>query len=267
MSDKIINIITNEIKFSLDISNLLKKELEKYNYIVSDEYSPDAELNISVGGDGSFLRCLHKNNFPSIPIIGMNTGSLGFYPELSPKDITSFAREYHGGNFVINKLNLLQSEICSEKDSYTIYALNDIAIKGDKSRTIHLDVFIDYNHLQTVSGDGIIVSTPMGSSAYNYSSGGSIVYPSLNTMQVTPIAPLNSNAYRCLSSSIIVPPDLHIIIVPEYRYIENVVFSVDGEEINFDKVTHANFSVSKKQINMLSIGSFNYWKVIKEKFL
>jgi NAD+ kinase len=107
----------------------------------------------------------------------------------------------------------------------------------------------------------------MGSSAYNYSSGGSIVYPSLNTMQVTPIAPLNSNAYRCLSSSIIVPPDLHIIIVPEYRYIENVVFSVDGEEINFDKVTHANFSVSKKQINMLSIGSFNYWKVIKEKFL
>jgi NAD+ kinase len=66
---------------------------------------------------------------------------------------------------------------------------------------------------------------------------------------------------------VIVPPELHIIIVPEYKYIEKVVFSLDGEQMNFEKVTHANFSVSKKFINMISMGTFNYWKVIKEKFL
>ncbi|MBN2285563.1 MAG: NAD(+)/NADH kinase [Tissierellales bacterium] len=267
MKNKLINIIANTNKFSKEIYLQLKQELENHDYFIPDEYHPEAELNISIGGDGSFLRCLRHNDFPQIPIIGMNTGNLGFYPELSPKDISSFAIEYSQGHYSINKINLLQCEIYSEKETYTVYALNDIAIKGDKTKTIHLDIFIDYNHLQTVSGDGIIVSTPFGSSAYNYSAGGSLVYPSLNAIQITPIAPLNSNAYRCLSSSIVLPPELNVVIVPEYKYIENVVFSVDGEQYNFDKVNHANFFISQSHINMLSMGSFNYWKVIREKFL
>jgi len=266
-NNRIINIITNNNSYSIEIAAQLKYELTRYHYHVSEEYNPSAELNISVGGDGSFLRALRNNDFPSIPIIGVNTGNLGFYPELSPKDIQSFAKDYSLGQYSINKLPLLQCEICSEEVVHTVYALNDIAIKGDQTKTIHLDVFIDYNHLETVSGDGVIVSMPMGSSAYNYSSGGSLVYPSLNTMQLTPIAPLNSNAYRCLSSSIIVPPDLNIIIVPEYKYIEKIVFSLDGEQVNYEKVTHSNFFVSQKTIKIISMGTFNYWKVIKEKFL
>src|SRR5665648_371241 len=185
---KIINILKNNNNFSIEIANILKTELEKYDYIISDDYSNDAVLNISVGGDGAFLRSLRNNDFPEIPIIGVNTGNLGFYPKLSPKDIQTFAKEYNDGNFEINKLFLLQCEIYSETETHLVFALNDIAIKSDKAKTIHLDVFVDYNHLQTVSGDGIIISTPMGSSAYNYSAGGSIVYPSLKTLQITPIA-------------------------------------------------------------------------------
>ncbi|HBH12352.1 MAG: NAD kinase [Clostridiales bacterium 38_11] len=264
---RIINIINNDNNYSIEIATLIKRQLIQYDYLVSEKYNPDAELNISIGGDGSFLRSLRLNDFPDIPIIGINTGNLGFYPELSPKDIENFAVDYSNGNYSVNKLQLIQCEICSEEVISTVFALNDIAIKGDQTKTIHLDVFIDYNHLQTISGDGVIISTPMGSSAYNYSAGGSLVYPALSTLQVTPIAPLNSNAYRCLASSVIVPPDLHIIIVPEYKYIEKVVFSLDGEQMNFEKVTHANFFVSKKFINMVSMGTFNYWKVIKEKFL
>ncbi len=264
---KTINIIHNLNNYSLEIAQELKEALAVYDFHLPSVYDPHADLNISVGGDGSFLRSLRYNQFPEIPIIGINTGNLGFYPELSPADIPNFTKEYINGHYTINQIPLLQCEICSENKIHTVYALNDIALKGDQTKTIHLDVFIDYNHLETVSGDGIIVSTPMGSSAYNYSAGGSLVYPSLNTLQVTPIAPLNSNAYRCLSSSVIVPPELHIVIVPEYKYIEKVVFSLDGEQVNFDKVTHANFSLSDKCINMLSLGTFNYWKVIKEKFL
>lgn len=264
---KIVNIIKNDNSFSREIAYKLKDELESNNYLVSDEYNKNAVLNISVGGDGSFLRSLRINDFAKIPIIGVNTGSLGFYPELSPKDINSFVKDYKDGNYTINKLYLLQCEIFRKNTSETIFALNDIAIKGDKTKTIHLDVFIDYNHLQTISGDGVIISTPMGSSAYNYSAGGSIVYPSLNTLQLTPIAPLNSNAYRCLNSGVVVPPELNITIVPEYKYLEDVIFSVDGEEFNYEKITHANFFVSNKHINMLSLGTFNYWKVIKDKFI
>jgi len=262
-----INIIKNNNNFSTEIADKLKDSFESNGYLISNSYDKEAVLNISVGGDGSFLRSLRINDFPDIPIIGINTGSLGFYPEISPKDINSFVKEYTSGEYTINKLHLLQCEIFRQNTSETIFALNDIAMKGDKTRTIHLDIFIDYNHLQTVSGDGVIISTPMGSSAYNYSSGGSIVYPSLNTLQLTPIAPLNSNAYRCLNSGVVVPPELHITVVPEYKYLEDVVFSVDGEEFTYERITHANFFVSKKHINMLSMGSFNYWKVIKEKFI
>src|SRR6056297_2088916 len=267
MSSKIINIIKNSKEYSLEIAEHLKEELEKCGYITTYEFSPEAELCISVGGDGSFLKSVRDNNFPQIPFIGVNTGTLGFYPELSPEDIDFFVREYNKGNYSLNKLNLLKGEIHSENCKDEIYAINDISIKNEICKAIHLAVFIDGNHLQTISGDGVIISTPMGSSAYNYSAGGSLVYPSLNTMQITPIAPLISNAYRCLSSGVIVPPKTKIEIKPELDYMDSAVLCVDGENCVMDKLQKCDFFISDKTITILSLGTFNYWKVIKEKFL
>ncbi len=267
MSSKIINIIKNSKEYSLEIAEHLKKELEKYGYKTTYEFNPKAELCISVGGDGSFLKSVRDNDFPQIPFIGVNTGTLGFYPELSPEDIDFFVREYSKGNYSLNQLNLLKGEIHSENCKNEIYAINDISIKNEICKAIHLAVFIDGNHLQTISGDGVIISTPMGSSAYNYSAGGSLVYPSLNTMQITPIAPLISNAYRCLSSGVIVPPKTKIIIKPELDYMDSAVLCVDGESCIMDKLEKCDFYISDKTITILSLGTFNYWKVIKEKFL
>ncbi len=267
MSSKIINIIKNSKEYSLEIAEHLKTELEKYGYKTTCEFDSEAELCISVGGDGSFLKSVRDNNFPQIPFIGVNTGTLGFYPELSPEDIDFFVREYIKGNYSLNKLNLLKGEIHSEKLKDEIYAINDISIKNEICKAIHLAVFIDDNHLQTISGDGVIISTPMGSSAYNYSAGGSLVYPSLNTMQITPIAPLISNAYRCLSSGVIVPPKTKIVIKPELDYIDSAVLCVDGESYIVNKLQKCDFFISEKTITILSLGTFNYWKVIKDKFL
>jgi len=267
MSKKKINIIKNSNKYSSEIAKKLKKELEKYGYYPSYKYFKDAVLNISIGGDGSFLKSVRDNNFPEIPYIGLNTGTLGFYPELSPEDIEFFVREYANGNYTLNKLNLLKGEIFSKDCKKEIYAINDISIKNEVCKVIHLDVIIDNNHLQTISGDGVIISTPMGSSAYNYSSGGSLVYPSLNTMQITPISPLISNAYRCISSGVIVPPKTKIIIKPEIDYISSVVLCIDGESCIMNKLSKCNFFISDKTLTMLSLGTFNYWKVIKDKFL
>ena len=267
MSKKIINIMKNTKEYSLEIADNLKKELNKYGYETTYDFNPEAELCISVGGDGSFLKSVRDNDFPQMPFIGVNTGTLGFYPELSPEDIEFFVREYSRGNFSLNKLNLLKGEIHSEDSTKEMYAINDISIKNEICKAIHLDVFIDDNHLQTISGDGVIISTPMGSSAYNYSAGGSLVYPSLNTMQITPISPLISNAYRCLSSGVIVPPKTKIVIKPELNYMSSAVLCVDGESCVMNKLTKCQFFISDKTISILSLGTFNYWKVIKEKFL
>ncbi|MFW5799885.1 MAG: NAD(+)/NADH kinase [Spirochaetota bacterium] len=267
MSSKIINIIRNTKKYSLEIAEHLKKEFDKYGYKTTYEFNPEAELCISVGGDGSFLKSVRDNNFPQIPFIGVNTGTLGFYPELSPKDIGFFIKEYSKDNYSLNKLNLLKGEIHSGNCTNEIFAINDISIKNEICKAIHLSVLIDDNYLQTISGDGVIISTPMGSSAYNYSAGGSLVYPSLNTMQITPIAPLISNAYRCLSSGVIVPPKTKIIIKPEPDYIDSAVLCTDGESCIMNNLQRCDFFISDKTITILSLGTFNYWKVIKEKFL
>lgn len=108
MSKKIINIMKNTKEYSLEIADNLKKELNKYGYETTYDFNPEAELCISVGGDGSFLKSVRDNNFPQMPFIGVNTGTLGFYPELSPEDIGFFVREYSRGNFSLNKLNLLK---------------------------------------------------------------------------------------------------------------------------------------------------------------
>ncbi len=91
-------------------------------------------------------------------------------------------------------------------------------VKGIKSKVVHLEIFVDGNHLENFCGDGMIISTPVGSTAYNFSSGGSIIYPSLNTLQMTPLSPISSKAYRSLPNSAIIPGDLKITIKPEYRY-------------------------------------------------
>lgn len=264
---RIINIIANRNKYSNEIKNSLIDSLQNHGFKPSLTFNNTAELTITIGGDGSFLRAVRDNHFPDIPFIGINTGNLGFFPELSPSDIDNFFHEYKNKNYTVNDINIVEGVIYAEERIYTIYAINEIVMRGPASRTIHLDIFVDCNHLQTISGDGVIVSTPMGSSAYNYSAGGSLVYPSLKTLQISPLAPLNSNAYRCLTSSVIVPPEFEVIIVPEHKYTNSTNFYADGYEYAFENVAHAKFYMSKKTTKKISIGNYNYWKVIKEKFL
>ena len=147
MSKKKINIIKNSNKYSIEIADRLKEELEKYDFIPTYDYSEEAVLNISIGGDGSFLKSVRDNNFPEIPYIGLNTGTLGFYPELSPEDIEFFVREYNQGNYTLNKLNLLKGEIQSKDSKEEIYAINDIAIKN---MILHTKSVINANLAQNI---------------------------------------------------------------------------------------------------------------------
>jgi NAD+ kinase len=150
---------------------------------------------------------------------------------------------------------------------FKTYAVNDIAIKRPDMKTAHLRMYFNDNYLQTVSGDGVIVSSPLGSSAYNYSAGGSLVYPSLKTLQIMPLAPLISNAYRCLSSSLIVPPEFEVKIIPESANDYELTLVVDGNCYDFEHIDSVVLFTSAKVINQLTIGEFNYWNVIKDKLL
>ncbi len=267
MNEKVINIAANDDSYTADIKRKLIRILTENGYSYYEGFNEDAQLNITIGGDGAFLRGVRESNFSPIPFIGVNTGTLGFYPEITPEKLGNFIINYRAGNYKINPVNLIECEIMTARLTDKIYAVNDIILKRKDMKTIHLNVFIASNHLEKISGDGLIISSPLGSSAYSKSAGGSLVYPSLKTLQITPLSPIMSNAYRCLECSIIVPPEFEIAIYPERRDDYYLAILADGEIFEYDELEHVHFRTSTKVVNRLSTGTFNYWDVIKEKFL
>lgn len=264
---RIINCMPNNEKYSLEIYDKLKELLEESNFIVSDDYSSDAELNITIGGDGAFLHGVRKSNFSDIPFIGINTGTLGFFPEISPEKLSEFVELYKLGKYKTLDMDIMECVVKCENSIFMTYALNDIAIKRSDMRAIHLTTYVNDNYLETISGDGIIISSTLGSSAYNYSCGGALVYPSLRTLQLTPISPISSKTYKCLNSSVIIPPEFHIKVNPKNDDNYTTVIIADGMVYDFENVMEMEFYTSNRVVKRMTLGDFNYWEVIKEKLL
>ncbi|KAB3534453.1 NAD(+)/NADH kinase [Alkaliphilus pronyensis] len=265
--NKAINIVYNDSSFSVETFKYLKEKLNELGYYVCDVFDYTAELVICIGGDGSFLRALHQYSFPDIPILGINTGHLGFLAEINPEEIDSFIERYVKGDYFIHNINPVEAVICTRNDCINSFGLNEIVIKGDKSRTIHLDISVDDQLIQRFSGDGILVSTSTGSTAYNYSIGGSIIDPRLNVLQVTPLAPINTNAYRSFTSSVVLPHDATIKVNPEYRFEDSIVIVSDGMEYRYSSITEISLKLSELNIKMLRLKDYEFWEKVIDKFL
>ncbi len=262
-----INLISNRNFESRKTSLELIEKFTARGFQISERYSPDAELNICVGGDGRFLRAVHKYKFPSIPFIGINTGHLGFFQEISPENIDVFISKYINQDYYTEDIYLIDAKVVTSKKTYQLTAINEIVVKSIQSKVIHLDLYIDGNHLEKFSGDGLIISSPVGSTAYNLSTGGSIVYPSLKTVQITPLSPINSKAYRSLPNSMVVPGNLEICVRPERRYINSALIVNDGVEFKYQDTKEVILKLSENKIFKLNFDQDNYWNNLKSKFL
>ena len=266
-TNKLVNIVHNELQFSKETAYFLKDKLIKLGFSVSEYFDKNADLIICVGGDGSFIRALHEYDFPSIPIVAINTGHLGFLAEIDPDEIDTFLEKYMNNEYSIEEINPLEASICTGNNCIHALGINEIVIKGDKSRTVHLDISVDEQLLQRFSGDGILVSTSLGSTAYNYSIGGSIVDPRINVLQITPLAPINTNAYRSFISSVILPSEVNIKINPEYRFEDSIVIVIDGMEYRYNKISQIDIKLSDIKIKMLKLREFSFWNKVIDKFL
>lgn len=264
---RIIVINSNKLDVSLKTRDILCEKLENYGFRVTYNFDSNAELIISIGGDGSFLKTVNDFNYPEIPIVGINTGHLGFFTDVYPDFIDNFISEYTNNNYILQDIPLLQTTVCTKKSCIDLYAINDVVIKGDRSRTIHLSLNVNNKHVQNFSGDGLLISTPTGSTAYNYAAGGSIVDPSLKLMQLTPLHPINTNAYRCFTSSIIFSHDSIVNILPEYRFENSILVVVDGVEHRFEEIVDVQITTSDVDIKLLRLTNYEFWSRVSEKFL
>lgn len=267
MKDNLINVVSNTNFETRKVKAELIEKLEERGFIVTSEFDHDAELTISIGGDGAFLKAVHYNRFPKMPIVGVNTGTLGFFQEIDPDHLDEFLDLYEEGRYEEEEISMVRADVYTKNRKFTLHAVNEVILKGKGSKVVQMEVHIDGNHLQNFAGDGVMVSTPTGSTAYNFSLDGAIVYPTLHSLQLTPMAPLNSRAYRSLKSSLIVPGKTKILLTPAVRYKNGTIFVVDGEEKEYWDLIKIEITMSNKWIKRLTFKKDFYWHNLKDKFL
>ncbi len=195
---KKINIICNTAgKNSEKIADMLMKLLEQngHNYtkqnIIPNEYidfDKNATFAITIGGDGTLLSTARFYANYNVPVLGLNFGHLGFLAQIDQKSLKQGLNEIINGNFIIQKRLMLEAQTTISRQKY--HALNDIVIKGGTiSRTSRLYLSINGQEVCDYLADGLIISTPTGSTAYNLSANGPIISPTIDAITITPICP------------------------------------------------------------------------------
>ena len=268
--DKIMKkvfIYKNDVPHTLEIADELVKKLKAAGIEITDK-TDDADLIINVGGDGTFLSLMQNHEFPTVPVAGINTGHLGFFQEIAPSDIDRLIDRFLKGELKIQPYNIVKADIFF-KDGREIAhrALNEFVIKGQGTHPIHLNISINKSFIEKFSGDGIIVSTPAGSTAYNYSLGGALVDPRLHLLQLAPMAPMNNTAYRSLTSSILLPANDTVIIEPCDEQWTSMDILYDGVEEKYDDIKCIELTLSRRKINLVRYSETTFWDKVKTKFL
>lgn len=208
-----------------------------------DDLPDDVSYLFSLGGDGTFLKSFLIAKNGSIPLVGINSGRLGFLSDISRDEIESAINDILEGNILIDERTALELEIVSNNQSVFLYALNEIAVtKLDSSSMINIHTYINDEFLNTYWADGLIVATPTGSTAYSLSVGGPILTPDSENFVISPIAPHN------LTVRPMVVPDHHSITLRVEGRGHHFLASIDSksETIYFKeslKIRKAPFKV------------------------
>ena len=261
-------IFSNNKDNSVDAAKRVRRILTDRDFGIIDEYSENADLLICIGGDGTFLSFVHKCRFPSAPILGVNTGHLGFFQESSPEIMEESIDDFISGRYTLQNIKPVQARIVTTRNEFQRIGLNEILVRGQFSHVSQFEVSIDDTKVQDFSGDGILISTPVGSTAYNYSLDGALVSPDLDVLQLTPVAPMNTNAYRSFHSSILLPASDRIRITGIGRTTRGtVILSFDGRTHEFSNVEYVEISQSDKEIHLIRSKDYDYWKKLSSKLL
>lgn len=227
---------------------------------VFDNYNFDVDFVISVGGDGTFLRAASMVGAKSTPILGMNTGRLGFLADVCPDDVDSAISEMVAGRYEIDHHAVIMVEADGELIEGSPYALNDIAVlKRDNAAMISVRTCIDGEFLVTYQADGLIVSTPTGSTAYGLSNGGPIIVPSASNLCLTPVAPHSLNI-----RPIVINDDSVIELEVESRS-HNFLVAIDGRSEKLLESTRLTIRKAPYDIHIVKRPSQRYFATLREK--
>ena len=255
-----------------DVELVLEKE---FNSIISEKNSSNKifinhkdldrtyDLMITIGGDGTLLRSITYVRDLGIPIMGINTGRLGFLATLKQEMLHSELNKILFGEYDIKERSLLEVS-ANNKTNFSDfnYALNEVSV-GRKNTTsmIEIKTVLDSEYLNTYWADGLIISTPTGSTGYSLSCGGPIMSPSSQTFSITPIAPHNLNARPLIIS------DETIIELSVKGREESHLLSLDSKIISLENNTVIKIKKASFKIKLASLQNNSFYKTLRNKLL
>jgi NAD+ kinase len=221
-----------------------------------------ADFMLSVGGDGTFLETITYVRDSGIPILGINTGRLGFLANVAKTEITAAISCLAERKFSIEKRALLSVTKPENLFGEVNYGLNEITVmKKDSSAMVTIDTYINGDYLNSYFADGLIVSTPTGSTAYSLSCGGPLVMPGSQNFIITPIAPHNLNV-----RPLVISDNNEITLIVKGRSPSYLV-SLDSRSETISDSTELNLKKATFSINLIKLENQNFFNTIRNKLL
>lgn len=251
MDKEFYNFLTKEQGMSMKPDGLIAK---------GEDFS--ADMVISIGGDGTFLRTASRIGHRGIPILGVNTGRLGFLTDVMPEEIDNAICDIIHGRYQVEERATLHVSTEGGKLKEYPFALNEIAVlKRDTSSMIAIRTSVNGNYLTTYQADGLVVATPTGSTAYSLSVGGPIMVPRSGTFTITPVAPHSLNV-----RPIVVRDDWEITLEVSSRS-HNFLIAIDGRSETCHEKTR--ITIRRAPFNTRVVKGYNYsfFDTLREKMM
>jgi NAD+ kinase len=239
--------------------------LPDHKLTVADRHTlgEQCDLVIVLGGDGTLLNAVRSLSDYDIPVLGINRGRLGFLADIQPDEMEKYLDEIFDGKYITKERFLLHTTIEREGEQISeSNAFNDVVVhKWDVARMIEVKIFIDNQYVNTMRSDGLIVSTPTGSTAYALSGGGPIINPSLNAIVLVPICP-----HTMSNRPIVIDGDSKIRIKVKNASQSQAQITCDGQ-INLGLVSGDYVLIGKKDkpVTLIHPANHDYYEILRAK--
>jgi len=250
---------------TLKAKKVLIRLLKQSHYHLVDQRP---ELIIVIGGDGTMLSAVRSHRQKMVPFIGINTGSLGFLPTVGPDDIEGLVQALNDKAFTIQRYPLLKVR-CTTVTGVSVenFAFNEILIKHVDPRLMEAKLYLDDLPFNYFTGDGFIISTPIGATGYAIWAGGVATHSELPVFQITPLNPNDNSINRPLKHSMVVPLKTHVNLQVIKARSRAVIVACDGIKVSNDYIAELDVNVSEEYVKILRVGNFNYFEFYRRKII
>ncbi|MCB2297083.1 NAD(+)/NADH kinase [Clostridium tagluense] len=257
---KIVKHVKNIISKYIDETNIF---MFKDSIGLENIKHNDLDIIIALGGDGTILRTSRNLNNYNIPILGVNIGNLGFLSSVELLEFEKAMKRFIEDDYYVEDRMILNCKLPGRTRNEEYTALNDIVVsKGTLARVVKYELYIDNKFYIDFTGDGLIIATPTGSTAYSLSAGGPIIYPNLDVIAVTPICPLSLSMRTIVLDC---KSEIAINIKCEH---ESIFLTLDGQRAiklnNYEKIL---VSVSNKKCRLVKFNDYNYFEILRKKII